>query len=152
MAGPSGTGGYDASTASAYAAAGAQALGAGAGSDLLAQSTMYDPNAPAKPVKDKMPTGKRDTVLRKGGGKVWEDTTLIDWDPSELHRRLEIESIGGSARPAVSSLYGMGASADHENGTASLSATCQTTSTSGRSIRRLGTLRVTPRAKSCGTG
>jgi hypothetical protein len=44
---------------------------------------MYDPNAPAKPVKDKTPTGKRDTVLRKGGGKVWEDPTLIDWDPSE---------------------------------------------------------------------
>ncbi|PAV21187.1 RNA-binding domain-containing [Pyrrhoderma noxium] len=26
--------------------------------------------------------GKRTTVLRKGGGKVWEDQTLLEWDPS----------------------------------------------------------------------
>ncbi|GJJ07414.1 hypothetical protein Clacol_001616 [Clathrus columnatus] len=25
--------------------------------------------------------GKRVTVLRKGGGKVWEDQTLLEWDP-----------------------------------------------------------------------
>jgi hypothetical protein len=25
--------------------------------------------------------GKRTTVLRKGGGKVWEDQTLLEWDP-----------------------------------------------------------------------
>lgn len=27
--------------------------------------------------------GKRTTVLRKGGGKVWEDQTLLEWDPSK---------------------------------------------------------------------
>jgi len=26
--------------------------------------------------------GKRTTVLRKGGGKVWEDQTLLEWDSS----------------------------------------------------------------------
>ncbi|TFK75860.1 RNA-binding domain-containing protein [Pluteus cervinus] len=26
--------------------------------------------------------GKRVTVLRKGGGKVWEDQTLLEWNPS----------------------------------------------------------------------
>ncbi|KAI6164905.1 RNA-binding domain-containing protein [Pisolithus thermaeus] len=26
--------------------------------------------------------GKRTTVLRKGGGKVWEDQTLLEWNPS----------------------------------------------------------------------
>jgi hypothetical protein len=77
MAGPSA---YDANAA--YAGASAQAIGAGAGSDLLASSNIYDPNAPAKPVKDKAPTGKRETVVRKGNGKMWEDPTLIDWDPS----------------------------------------------------------------------
>ena len=25
--------------------------------------------------------GKRVTVLRKGGGKVWEDQTLLEWNP-----------------------------------------------------------------------
>lgn len=77
MSGPSA---YDANAA--YAGASAQAIGAGAGSDLLASSSIYDPNAPAKPVKDKAPTGKRETVVRKGNGKMWEDPTLIDWDPS----------------------------------------------------------------------
>ena len=28
--------------------------------------------------------GKRTTVLRKGAGKVWEDQTLLEWDPSAL--------------------------------------------------------------------
>lgn len=28
--------------------------------------------------------GKRTTVLRKGGGKVWEDQTLLDWNPCRL--------------------------------------------------------------------
>ena len=25
--------------------------------------------------------GKRTTVLRKGGGKTWEDQTLLEWHP-----------------------------------------------------------------------
>jgi hypothetical protein len=31
--------------------------------------------------------GKRTTVIRKGGGKVWEDQTLLEWDPSEFFPR-----------------------------------------------------------------
>lgn len=27
--------------------------------------------------------GPRKTVLRKGGGQLWEDQTLMEWDPSE---------------------------------------------------------------------
>lgn len=27
--------------------------------------------------------GKRETVVRKGSGRVWEDATLLEWDPSE---------------------------------------------------------------------
>jgi hypothetical protein len=27
--------------------------------------------------------GKRTTVLRKGAGKVWEDQTLLEWNPCE---------------------------------------------------------------------
>jgi hypothetical protein len=57
--------------------------------DPMAQAAMYDPSAVAGPSGDgmpkpkKLPSGKRETVIRKGGGKVWEDTTLVDWDPSE---------------------------------------------------------------------
>jgi hypothetical protein len=54
--------------------------------DLLAQSSIYDPNSTAEvaaPKQKKVPTGKRDTVVRKGFGKTWEDPTLVDWDPSE---------------------------------------------------------------------
>jgi hypothetical protein len=29
------------------------------------------------------PRGKRETVIRKAGGKVWEDQTLLEWDPCE---------------------------------------------------------------------
>ena len=29
--------------------------------------------------------GKRTTVLRKGGGKVWEDQTLLEWNPCEYN-------------------------------------------------------------------
>lgn len=28
--------------------------------------------------------GKRETVVRKGSGRMWEDATLLEWDPSEL--------------------------------------------------------------------
>jgi hypothetical protein len=32
--------------------------------------------------------GKRVTVLRKGAGKVWEDQTLLEWDPGLFSRIL----------------------------------------------------------------
>ena len=55
---------------------------------ILAQQSVYVPGAAidkrggagGKLAKG----GKRTTVLRKGGGKVWEDQTLLEWNPCEL--------------------------------------------------------------------
>ncbi|KAF8528951.1 hypothetical protein BU17DRAFT_80105 [Hysterangium stoloniferum] len=52
---------------------------------ILAQQSVYVPGAMidkrggagGKVAKG----GKRTTVLRKGAGKVWEDQTLLEWDP-----------------------------------------------------------------------
>ena len=61
--------------------------------DLLAQQSVYLPGGGEKMAKEgkKVQTqgqegrgaGKRETVIRKSGGKVWEDPTLLEWDPSE---------------------------------------------------------------------
>ncbi|KWU45657.1 hypothetical protein RHOSPDRAFT_32579 [Rhodotorula sp. JG-1b] len=76
---------------------------AGAGpSDLDAQqASIYTPEAAraSKPVPAHGNGSKakgRTTVLRKGGGEVWEDQTLLEWDPS--HFRLFI----GDLDPAIS--------------------------------------------------
>lgn len=53
---------------------------------ILAQQSAYVPGA----ALDKrggaggklQKGGKRTTVLRKGAGKVWEDQTLLEWDPA----------------------------------------------------------------------
>ncbi|KAG6837435.1 hypothetical protein H0H93_009529 [Arthromyces matolae] len=53
---------------------------------ILAQQSVYVPGA----MIDKRggaggklaKGGKRTTVLRKGGGKVWEDQTLLEWNPA----------------------------------------------------------------------
>ncbi len=37
--------------------------------------------------------GKRTTVVRSGGGKTWQDSTLLEWDPS--HFRLFIGNLAG---------------------------------------------------------
>jgi hypothetical protein len=37
--------------------------------------------------------GKRKTVVREGGGKTWEDPTLLEWDP--MHPRLFIGNLAG---------------------------------------------------------
>jgi hypothetical protein len=37
--------------------------------------------------------GKRKTVVREGGGKTWEDETLLEWDPQ--HPRLFIGNLAG---------------------------------------------------------
>ena len=55
---------------------------------ILAQQSVYVPGA----MIDKRggaggklaKGGKRTTVLRKGGGKVWEDQTLLEWNPCRL--------------------------------------------------------------------
>ncbi|ORY35683.1 hypothetical protein BCR39DRAFT_511482 [Naematelia encephala] len=52
--------------------------------DLMNQSSVYEPGAThelAKQGKYRAPPGKRETVIRKGSGKTWEDPTLLDWDP-----------------------------------------------------------------------
>jgi hypothetical protein len=54
---------------------------------ILAQQSVYVPGA----MIDKRggaggklaKGGKRTTVLRKGAGKVWEDQTLLEWNPCE---------------------------------------------------------------------
>ncbi|KAJ4347258.1 uncharacterized protein N0V89_011198 [Didymosphaeria variabile] len=38
-------------------------------------------------------TGKQKTVIREGGGKTWEDQSLLEWDP--LHPRLFIGNLAG---------------------------------------------------------
>ncbi|KAH8719471.1 hypothetical protein GQ44DRAFT_623206 [Phaeosphaeriaceae sp. PMI808] len=37
--------------------------------------------------------GKRRTVVREGGGKTWEDASLLEWDP--MHPRLFIGNLAG---------------------------------------------------------
>lgn len=57
---------------------------------ILAQQSVYVPGAMidkrggsgGKIIKG----GKRTTVLRKGAGKVWEDQTLLEWNPCESDR------------------------------------------------------------------
>ncbi|ORY87653.1 hypothetical protein BCR37DRAFT_338312, partial [Protomyces lactucae-debilis] len=39
------------------------------------------------------------TVIRTGGGKVWEDPTLLEWDPS--HFRLYVGNLGGEVTDEV---------------------------------------------------
>jgi hypothetical protein len=49
--------------------------------------------------KYKPPPGKRQTVVRKGGGKTWEDTSLLEWDPSKSGR----QAVRPSVHQAVTS-------------------------------------------------
>lgn len=97
----SGYGGGSGSSAAARLPAGTTYLDG----DLLAQQGMYLPGAvagagdPSQKDGKKAQTGpsgsggegrpgKRETVIRKGNGKTWEDPTLVDWDPSELELHL----------------------------------------------------------------
>ncbi|WVO14529.1 hypothetical protein L204_102164 [Cryptococcus depauperatus] len=50
-------------------------------SDMLQQSSVYTPQGAAEASRHAPRPGKRETVIRKGSGKVWEDPTLLDWDP-----------------------------------------------------------------------
>jgi len=59
---------------------------------ILAQQSVYVPGA----MIDKRggaggklaKGGKRTTVLRKGAGTVYEDQTLLEWNPGEIHAKL----------------------------------------------------------------
>jgi hypothetical protein len=56
---------------------------------ILAQQSVYVPGAMIDKrggAGGKLPKGgKRTTVLRKGAGKVWEDQTLLEWNPCKSH-------------------------------------------------------------------
>ncbi|GAA5841512.1 hypothetical protein JCM9279_000676 [Rhodotorula babjevae] len=95
--------GAPAASTSAYPAAPAAAYPQQAGYDpsFAQQSSIYTPDAAKTPAGRAVATvgnkGKaRTTVLRKGGGEVWEDQSLLEWDPK--HFRLFI----GDLDPAIS--------------------------------------------------
>ncbi|GAA5876846.1 hypothetical protein JCM3774_000790 [Rhodotorula dairenensis] len=96
---PVGYGGYPAAAASATAGPAYPGVGP---SDLSAQqASIYTPEAARAGNSATAPrTGNkskgRTTVLRKGGGEVWEDQSLLEWDPA--HFRLFI----GDLDPAIS--------------------------------------------------
>ncbi|WVR09423.1 hypothetical protein IAU60_006490 [Kwoniella sp. DSM 27419] len=81
---------YGASSSSAapvHAAAAPGAFQTVYDADLAQQSSAYDPNV-AQEMAKSGPRGakgasaqKRETVVRKGNGRTWEDPTLIEWDP-----------------------------------------------------------------------
>lgn len=52
---------------------------------MAEQSSIYTPEAASKGgYKHHAGKGKgRQTVLRKGGGELWEDASLMEWDPSQ---------------------------------------------------------------------
>jgi RNA recognition motif-containing protein len=52
-----------------------------------------------RPNGQSQPSTKHKTVLRTGGGKVWEDPTLLEWDPS--HFRLYVGNLGGEVTDEV---------------------------------------------------
>lgn len=70
----------------AGAAAGPSIPAGGYDMNLAQQSSIYTPEAAksGRPVASVANKGKaRTTVLRKGGGEVWEDQSLLEWDPCE---------------------------------------------------------------------
>ncbi len=83
--------GYDTTAASSSSAAYAAPVQAAPpvvlyDPEVAMQGSAYMPGAivqaPDHGVKKKA-QGKRETVIRKAGGKVWEDQTLLEWDPGE---------------------------------------------------------------------
>lgn len=89
--------GYAAASGSAsYASAYPAAVGGSfeaTDEELLAQASAYDSGAVHKEVTSKAQKGQaRRTVLRKGAGDVWEDQSLMEWDPA--HFRLFIGDLG----------------------------------------------------------
>lgn len=74
----------------AYPGAGGAAADPWAGgfdADVAAQQSIYTPEAAKKyqpPAGVDGNKGKaRTTVLRKGGGEIWEDPSLMEWDPGQ---------------------------------------------------------------------
>lgn len=70
--------------------------------DYIAQQSAYLPGAVNELVKTgkyRPPPGKRETVIRKGNGRTWEDPTLLEWDPSEFN--VQSDSIQSRASEPV---------------------------------------------------
>lgn len=74
---------------SAYNAADANARKGGNPSVTVRPEAAAAQETEAAPTAD----GKRKTVVREGGGKQWEDETLLEWNP--LHPRLFIGNLAG---------------------------------------------------------
>ncbi|CAD6565959.1 MAG: hypothetical protein CYPHOPRED_000113 [Cyphobasidiales sp. Tagirdzhanova-0007] len=87
--------GYDAgASASGIYSAAAGSFGT-TDEELAAQQSIYtlDNNVAVQQLTKKAQKGQaRNTVLRKGAGEVWEDPTLMEWDPA--HFRLFIGDLG----------------------------------------------------------
>lgn len=62
------------------------AVGVGYDMEQLQQASIYTPEASKSNRNGVVAAGQkgkaRTTVLRKGGGEVWEDQSLLEWDPS----------------------------------------------------------------------
>jgi len=64
---------------------------------IAAQQSIYTPEAAASASTSRAHLAAnrgraRTTVIRKGGGDTWEDSTLLEWDPK--HFRLFIGNLG----------------------------------------------------------
>lgn len=62
-------------------------------SAVRSNPTVGDSSAPDTTDDNNRGTGKQKTVVRQGGGKTWEDPSLLEWDPS--HPRLFIGNLAG---------------------------------------------------------
>ncbi|GAA5921605.1 hypothetical protein JCM1841_000150 [Sporobolomyces salmonicolor] len=90
---------YPAAAYPAPAAVAGPSIPAGYDANAAQQASIYTPEAAKTAQGPAGPAGKgkaRTTVLRKGGGEVWEDQSLLEWDPA--HFRLFI----GDLDPAIS--------------------------------------------------
>ena len=68
-----------------YPSAGPEVYAGGFDADHAAQQSIYTPEAAKKhaPAQAANKGKARTTVLRKGGGEIWEDPSLMEWDPGE---------------------------------------------------------------------
>ncbi|GAA5876766.1 hypothetical protein JCM1840_002038 [Sporobolomyces johnsonii] len=93
------TSAYPTAAYSAPAPVAGPSIPAGYDANAAQQASIYTPEAAKTAQGPAAPAGKgkaRTTVLRKGGGEVWEDQSLLEWDPA--HFRLFI----GDLDPAIS--------------------------------------------------
>jgi hypothetical protein len=92
-AGPSGAGLPGAGAGVGAGAGAGLGVGAGAATDPATQGYMGPDGKwvhPPKPTK-KAAQGKRETVIRSKGGRVWEDQTLLEWDPCECRTSILLD-------------------------------------------------------------